>query len=192
MNGLEDLLIDFISEIKSGNIHLYNEYGLQFELAIFLRKQIILQEYKIELERPISHFGIQKNNSITKKEIDIVIYTHDKTSKFAIELKFSNNGQVPLQMYKFCEDIAFLESLVSNGFTKGFTLVLVDRDDFTKQKTKSEGLYNIFRGEMALNGLVICPTGKEKGKELKISGVYKPKWEPLLDNSYYYYLMKIE
>lgn len=186
---MNDILIKFIEKIQLGKIDLYNEFGVQFELAIFLRALPELIEYKIELERPIGHFGIKKTQNIPKKEIDIVIYNENR--RYGIEIKFSNNGQVPIQMFKFCEDICFLEHLKKNGFDDCFSLVIVDRNDFYKKKRNENGIYKFFRNEKEMiTGKIICPTGKDKGKEIEISGQYKPIWSQLI-GKYFGYLIKI-
>ena len=106
---MKEYLNKFIEKIRNKEIDLYNEFGLQFELAIYLRNLNEFNDFKIELERPINHFGIVKNLEIPKKEIDVCIYNNN-VLKTAIEIKVSTNGQVPLQLFKFCEDICFLNN----------------------------------------------------------------------------------
>ena len=77
---IRKLLEEFIKEIQSGNIEIYNEFSLQHELGIYLRKA--LPAYKVEFERNVKFFNI---SNTVKKEIDIVVY--DDNVKFAIELK---------------------------------------------------------------------------------------------------------
>jgi len=96
---MELLLFEFIQKIKDREIDLYNECGIQFELALFLRSIARLKDFKIDLERPIGHFGIKKTVEIPKKEIDLCVYNFHTKEKYGIEIKFSNNGQVPLQMF---------------------------------------------------------------------------------------------
>ena len=181
-------LLMFVEKIKKGEIDLYNEFGLQFELAIYLRGLDRFNGFKIELERPIGFFGIQKTNSIPKKEIDLCAYNPRTKERYRVEIKFSNNGQVPLQMFKFCEDICFLEHLKQNNFKKCYSLVVVGTDGFFQKKVKVDGIYKYFRGDTTIHGTIICPTGIEKGKEIFISGSYKPIWNRLTDTAYYYLL----
>jgi hypothetical protein len=189
---MKEHLNRFIEKIKNREIDLYNEFGLQFELAIYLKSLNEFNGYKIELERPINHFGIIKTTEIPKKEIDICIYNND-ILKTAIEIKVSTNGQVPLQLFKFCEDICFLEQLMNSNFEYAYSLVLVNSDDFYKTKNKKDGIYQYFRGEnkTELNGTIECPTGKEKGKLIKISNTYKIVWTELI-NDFRFYLMEIK
>lgn len=185
---MESLINSFIEEIKKGKIPIYNEFGIQFELAIFLRKNKNLNNFKIELERPIDYFGITKSKDCPKKEMDLVVYNDTSGEKHAIEIKFSKNGQVPVQMFKFCEDICFLEHLGRNGFSSCYSLVIVDRDDFYKKKKKTEGLYSFFRNNQPIEGEIQCSTGPQKDKVLKIEKTYKPLWKELIDGNFYYLL----
>ncbi|MCF7559419.1 hypothetical protein L3X39_02130 [Sabulilitoribacter multivorans] len=189
---MNELLNRFIEKIKKSEIDLYNEFGLQFELALFLRNSIELEDYKIELERPINHFGIKKNICIPKKEIDICVY-RENTLKTAIEIKVSTNGQVPLQLFEFCKDICFLEKLLDGKFESAYSLVVVNSDDFYKSKTKKEGIYAFFRGEnkKQINGIIECPTGKDKGKLISISNSYKIVWADLIKD-FKFYLIEIK
>ncbi len=183
-------LDNFFTKIKLKQIDLYNEFGLQFELALYLRRLSELADFKIELERPISHFSINKSKDIPKKEIDVCVYDTKKNEKYAIEIKFPTNGQTPLQMFEFCKDISFLEKLKNNGFKSCYSLVIVNHDDSYREKKKNDGVYSFFRNGVTINGDVECPTGKNKFEKINIEKQYNPKWEKLFDD-YYYYLLEI-
>ena len=180
----------FIEKLKNQEIELYNEFGLQFELAIYLRNLNRLANWNIDLERPIGHFGVKKSSQIPKKEIDICVYNKVTTEKYAIEIKFSKHGQVPLQMFEFCKDICFLEQLRFKGFTSCYSLVIVDRNDFFEAKREMEGIYEYFRGEKLISGIVVCPTGNKKDSEIYIEKEYKHDFKELTDK-YFYSLVKI-
>lgn len=185
-------LQNFIKQIKEEKIDIYNEFGIQFELALFLRNLQEFKGYKIELERPINHFGIKKSQSIPKKEIDLCIY---KENQFlaAVEIKVSKNGQVPLQLYKFCEDICFLEQLMQGQFESAYALVLVNSDTFYQSKHKNDGIYSYFRGDntRSINGKITCPTGKDRGSSINIANEYKVVWHELVDK-WKFYLLEVE
>ena len=66
---MKEYLNKFIEKIRNREIDLYNEFGLQFELALYLRSLNEFIDFKIELERPINHFGIVKTSEIPKKEM---------------------------------------------------------------------------------------------------------------------------
>jgi len=185
---METELLKFIDKIKTGEIDLYNEFGIQFELALYLRGLSQFYGYKIELERPIRYFGIAKTSDIPKKEIDLCAYNIDTKIKYAVEIKYSNNGQVPLQMFKFCEDICFLEHLKSNGFTECYSLVIVGDESFCKKKIKNNGIYGFFRGDKIIHGSIVCPTGKDMGREINIYQSYKPEWIKITERVYCYLL----
>lgn len=80
-------------------VEIYNEFSLQHELGMFLRKKLD-SKYKVQFERNISYFFDDtqsdlnyktKNQEFIKKEIDICIFDSSKNEKYAIELKFPNN-----------------------------------------------------------------------------------------------------
>lgn len=123
MPNLLNLLNDFATE----NLELYNEFGIQFELTCFLKSRKELGDYKIQLERSISYFGLERNNFL-KKEMNIVVFPPDKQEKHCIELKFPTNGQVPEQMFSACKNIKFLEQLVQEGNCNNSYFTFFTRD----------------------------------------------------------------
>ena len=172
INGIFE---NFVARIKNHEIDIYNEFSLQHEFGIFLRDN--LNDRKIQFERNVSYFDICKTN---KKEIDVSIFLDSKNPEVAIELKFPRNGQYPEQMYKFLEDIMFLEKIVGKGkFKSGYAIIFVDDSNFYDQKRKIDGIYKYFRINNdtiePITGKIQKPTGK-KCKNVLINGNYQINW----------------
>ncbi|WP_108671801.1 hypothetical protein [Peribacillus acanthi] len=51
---LQAQLVEFMNQVSNDGIEIYNEFSIQFELAIFLRANLP-KEYKIQLERNINY-----------------------------------------------------------------------------------------------------------------------------------------
>lgn len=186
---LEEIIQLFFNNILSYETDIYNEFSLQHELGIFLREN--LRDYKIQFERNISFFHPKLEDSFIKKEIDIVIYKTDFTEKYAIELKFPQNGQYPETMFSFVKDIKFMEQVKKQlGFTNTFVATLVTDKNFYDGGIPGE-IYSFFRGSNTkiLNGNICKPTGK-KDELINIEGFYKITWKK--NNSiFHYYTLKI-
>ena len=181
MIDLKICIEEFLDYVLEQNIKLYNEFSLQHELGIFLRNK--LPDYKVQFERNISYFGIYTGT--IKKEIDIAVFSEDKTEKYAIELKYPRNGQYPEQMYAFTKDILFMEELKALGFTSTAAVTLVDDKPFYNGENKS-GIYQYYRGEQPIHGTVYRPTGSTKGIEnIDIVGQYNIQWQPIGKRMYY-------
>lgn len=166
---------DFVRDVGSGAIEVYNEFSLQHELGLFLRNH--LDGCKVEFERNVSHFGLAKSD-FAKKEIDIAITSAGSGERLcAIELKYPHNGQVPETMFSFCRDIAFLEQLVRAGFQSAYFLALADHPQF--YSGNSSGIYGHFRGGVPITGTITKPTGS-KDKQLHVSGSYAATWSAVL------------
>lgn len=187
---LEKLIIDFLYLQKNENFeNIYNEFSLQHELGIFLRKRLS-NIYKVEFERNASFFlGKENSKKLIKKEIDIVIYDREKNKKIAVELKHPLNGQYPEQMFSFIKDIKFLEELIENGFTKCISLVLVKNKLFYEGDIKN-GIYSYFRGNQIISNSIDKPTGKLK-RTLTLTGKYKINWYSLT-KEYKYYILELD
>lgn len=180
--NLKEIIKDFIEEISQGNIEIYNEFSIQFELAIFLRNVLSLN-FKIQLERNIDYFQLGKNQYL-KKEMDIVIFDEYFHEKHCIEIKYPTNGQYPEQMFKICEDVAFIEQLVESGFKKSFSLVFAQDRPFYMKKGGAE-IYEMFRCRREIGGIITKPTGK-KDKIIKIQDDYKIHWKPVYKDLKYF------
>lgn len=131
----KQLIQSFFKYVKENNIEIYNEFALQFKLGLFLRTKKEFEGYKIQFERNVKYFCDEQT---IKHEIDIVIF--NDIERYAIELKFPNNGQYPEQMYSFIKDIVFMEQLATFGFTETYLLTLV-KDNLYCNGTKTSRIY---------------------------------------------------
>ena len=199
---LEILIKEFMRKIANGEIEVYNEASLQFELGIFLRDCEKLKGYKIQFERNKSYFEISNEHEKDKHEIDISIFSEKDSKKTliaAIELKHPRNRQYPESMFSFVKDISFIEQLNENGFFSTYCLTLVNDENFYLGDTPEDKIYKYFRGteqagiiqgREAVTGVIRKPTGDEEKKyNIEINGSYTIRWEPC--GSMKYYLLKI-
>lgn len=178
----EHILDDFISQITKGKIEIYNEASVQYELAIFLRE--IIPNYKIQLERNVTYFKQEKKNFV-KKEIDIVLFNHTQTKKFAIEIKFPINGEYPIQMFHFCQDVKFLEQLKESGFTDNFFLAITTQSNFWSDQGREGTIYEKFRKEKELYGEIKNQIG-DSIEKVTLNGRYKINWLTINDTMRYF------
>ena len=201
MKPLKEIIEDFWSYLKENNLEIYNEFSLQFELGIFLREELSKEGYKVQFERNVTFFDIQKSET-TKHEIDIVIFNGDSpkncTEKYAIELKYPRNGQYPEQMYKFVEDIVFMEELKARGF-KTYVMTVVDDSKFYDGNFENNNaIYKFFRCSQnnEISGEIKKPTGKGKDKVfLKTNSKYNIEWKDVNSDGgtpLKYYLLEIK
>jgi len=168
----------FFDALKSGNVEIYNEFSLQHEFGIYLRSVASQDSYKVQFERPTDFFGIPSDQML-KKEIDIAIFSQDRTHKAAVELKFPRNGQYPEQMFKACKDVAFLEQLVERGFDGGLFVMAAD-DRLFYEGSDAGGVYSHFRSGKPICGLIRKPTGT-KDESFPIRGSYILTWHKVPD-----------
>ena len=108
---LEKLIHKFVEDAKKKKIHLYNEAGLQFELAFYLKEKLEKKNYKIQLERNIGDVTNVDSTKFIKKEMDIFIQNKETEEKYCIELKLPNKGAYPRRMSQAFKDVKFLEEL---------------------------------------------------------------------------------
>ncbi|WP_426433866.1 hypothetical protein [Bradyrhizobium genosp. P] len=181
MIDLQSLCSKFAASVKRGDVEIYNEFSLQHELGIFLRTEIAGN--KVQFERNVSFFFRSDGQPFTKREIDIVVYSPNKSDLLAaIELKYPRNGQYPEQMFSFCKDIAFCEELRRSGFQFAATVIFADDPLF--YKGPSAGIYGYFRGQRSLTGAIKKPTGKQR-EEVTLAGKYVVHWKPVTGSLMY-------
>ncbi len=172
---------DFFSGVAKGDVEIYNEFSLQHEFGSYLRSTLG-PTLKTQFERPVSFFGLTRS-AFVKKEIDVSVFTPDRSRKFAFELKYPRNGQYPEQMFKACQDICFVEQLCHSGFITGFFVMVADDPLFYEGKTVT-GLYQHFRGTVPVHGVIQKPTGK-KDDTVEVKGNYRIIWNTVNANLKY-------
>lgn len=155
-----------------------SEFTLQFRICRFL--QSLDSNLVIELESNINRYGLEK---FIKKEIDID-YNNDYIHS-CIELKYiRDKGSYNIGMFRFYEDIKFVEELIESGkFQNGYCLLFTSRKELyttpkRKFNPKNKGnlkLYKSFRENKQLEGTVSIKTGK-LDKSISIKGKYKLNW----------------
>lgn len=178
---MRQIIEEFAVEVAKGKIEIYNEFSLQHEFGIHLRSK--LPNMKIQFERPVSFFISRTNLNFIKKEIDISVFSQDKSNKeAAFELKFPRNGQYPEQMFSFCKDICFIEQLKQAGFKTTYFIVFAD--DRLFYEGSSESIYAFFRGKKELHGTIQKPTGK-KDESVTINGTYTIVWQAVTQGMKY-------
>ena len=180
MNLTITTIDQFATEIASGNVEIYNEFSLQHELGIFLRNRSP-KFCKVQFERNVSYFRMDETVTL-KREIDISVFFNPQNPIAALELKYPRNGQYPEQMFSFCKDIAFLESLVASGFQRAIFVVFADDKLF--YQGQGGGVYEFFRLGRELHGAITKPTGK-KNVKVEIRGTYKIHWKPVIESLRY-------
>jgi len=168
----ETYVDDFFALVARGVVEIYNEFSLQHELGIHFRT-LLAPHHRVQFERPVGFFSLTPAPGI-KKEIDIAVFSTDRTDRVAIELKFPRNGQYPEQMFSACQDIAFLEELVRSGFSAGLFVMAAD-DPLFYGGPGRDGIYAHFRAERAIHGVISKPTGA-KDRSVTIAGTYKVSW----------------
>lgn len=162
----------FFEEVASGQIEIYNEFSLQFELGAFFRDQP-MGRYKVQFERPVDAFGFARLGFV-KKEIDLVLSTLNGDSRIAIEVKFPRQGQYPEQMFSFCKDLRFMEQVVAAGFSSAYLVAVAD--DRLFYEGDGVGIYSHFRGGAPLGGVIQKPTGSRQ-ESVELSGQYNVAWK---------------
>lgn len=164
----------FFHAVAAGTVAIYNEFSLQHELGLTLRNAVLSPDgrFRVEFERPVGFFGL-KAPAFGKKEIDISIVSVDGSERVAIELKFPRRGQHPEQMFKFCQDIAFVEQIVQAGFSDGYFIAAVD--DRLFYSGSAVGIYGHFRGGVPIHGVIQKPTGK-RDETVSVCGSYTIVW----------------
>lgn len=150
--NLNNYIKEFFDYITENSIEIYNEFALQFELAIYLRQKCN-SKYKVQLERNISILKDAKENfniiEWAKKEIDIIIYKEIKDLKdvSVIELKaIVNQAHArPVTIFNWIEDIKLLEQLRDYGLKECYSIFLTDHRGFTSFKKDCGNLLSDFR-----------------------------------------------
>jgi hypothetical protein len=139
-----DRINSFFEAIVETPIELYSEFGLQHELAFYLRSNY--QDLIIRLEYPTPRI-FNPFPQLIKKEIDVFITT-DKGKRYVIELKMPKEDcGVPNEMYNAIKDVKFLEQLRQNDIDGCYSVLMTKRQAFWQAPRANAGIYQFFNGQ---------------------------------------------
>jgi hypothetical protein len=179
----ENIKSELEEMLKSINFDEYFiEATFQFKLLMALGKKYC--EDDIFPERSITYYDLDPSD-YEKKEIDIV-YKRKENENIAIELKMPMNGQYPEQMFKFVQDIKFLEELKTTKIFSECFLITVTNDKGFWEGNEIGGIYSYFRNSKVLTGAIYKPTGQNRDLYYEIKNKYKIEWENIKDRFKYF------
>jgi hypothetical protein len=188
--NLLPIIEQFTEQIASGQIEIYNEVSAQCELAILLRQRLGTS-CKIQLERDISYFNLENKDgeSFEKTEMDIAVFDPEMKEKHCIELKYPLYGRVPVQMFRACKDIKFLEQLVLSGFDKSYFVMFAEDNAFYSDEGDS-GICKSFRKDKLIGNMIVGTSRDVNFKKLFFKGKYPIKWKSIV-NSLKYFVVEV-
>jgi hypothetical protein len=184
---MTDFIVEFRKYCIERNWSFDNhtsEFTFQFRVCRFLEAKNKARD--IELESNIQRYNFPK---LIKKEIDID-FINIKGEKIAMELKFVRDmGSFNIGMFKFCEDVKFLEQLVECGFNLGFAIIFTTIEKIYTRSIKelkpknpeNTNLYRGFRENFQISGSLSIKTGN-LNQSIILKGKYDLNWEDFLGN----------
>jgi len=183
-------LVDKFFREEAPKIVLYNEAGLQHELAIYLRKSVC----DVRLEYPITSLDPMVDVKPIKKEIDIFVI--NKKEKVLIELKFPRTkAGMPLEIYRAVEDVRFGEEAIEHGKVNAFISVfMTDHRSITIGKNPNH-LYRYFNHINKIKSInndnVALPKFMKGIRDIILKKDYIIEWKWLDNNGekYKYYIV---
>lgn len=189
-----DKINQFFESITVSPIELYSEFGLQHELAIFLRSNF--EDLTVRLEYPTSRI-FNPLPELVKKEIDLYV-TNRQGEKFIIEIKMpKNDSGIPNQMYEAVRDIKFLEQMKNNHINGCFAILMTSHSSFWQAPQANAGIYQFFNGEQInIQSLwqTNMPNFLHKKGEVRLHRNYSATWNNYLDVhniNWKYYVLKL-
>lgn len=188
-----DRINNFFREIQLNQIELYSEFGLQHELAIFLRNNF--NDLTIKLEYPTTRI-FRPTPDFIKKEIDIYITTQ-AGQRYVVELKMpKDNGGIPEAMYHAIEDVKFLEQLRQANIDGCYSILATSCNAFWDAPRAKAGIYHYFNDQVAIQSIEIdqLPTFLQKEENIQLANIYQANWQNYIDSTntnYKYYILEI-
>jgi len=191
---VKELIDQFFENHNSNGFEIYNEAGLQHELAIYLRNS--LPDCIVRLEYPITRI-YRPLRPFRKKEMDIYIIDHTG-NKYLIELKVPReNCGAPKEMFHAIEDVKFAEELRSNGFSNCYCVLITERSSFWMAPQADSGIYFRFNGEeVSISSIenTDLPDFLLKKGSILLSQTYNSPWKIFYDAHnlpWKYYIIEI-
>lgn len=184
----------FFTVIQQTPIELYSEFGLQHELAIFLRSNY--PDLTVRLEYPTPRI-FNPLPQFVKKEIDIYVTTLNG-QKFVIELKMPKvNCGTPNEMYRAIQDVKFLEQLRQNNIDGCYAILFTERQAFWQAPQANAGIYQFFNGnQVNIQSVDVghLPNFLQRKGPIGLNNVYQGIWINYTDinnTNWKYYVLDI-
>ena len=201
---VEEKVKDFfagLGKTETRSLKLYNEAGLQYQLALYLGKEL-KEEAEILLEYPVTKLEPKATNfNFIKKEIDIFInHKGENPERVVIELKFPrSNAGFPGQIYAAAKDVKFGEQIIDQGKADRFiTIFITDHKSVGNKNTNH--IYELFNSNPPSIKTIKIGDNYPKFMRDHKEGRYKPiefkkefsfKWKDLShnDEAFQYYII---
>ena len=178
------------------DFYFYNEAALKMELCIFLQSVLCSSGYKVQVERDISLFGI--NKGVYSHKIDIIIFKPGYQTQnalysecYALEVKLplKSTGELPIRMYDSIVDVKLMEDfkckVLSSGkcaVVKTFVLTLTDNDNFynNTSSTNTQVAKIAYYFQKGIQGTILKPYKKRSNgnrpMKVTVTGQYNVNW----------------
>ena len=190
--NFSSIIKSFFEDAKSNNLEIYNEFSLQFELSFYLR-EVLGEEYKIQLERNISFLNLK--GDFIKKEIDILIFKDNYNLKEVtiIELKAIIDQKIarPITVFNWITDLKFLEQLKSAGIEKCYSLFVTNNELLLSKPTKSKTklpLLPDFRNKRVQGSYSTHSKAQKANKTVCLNSEYIFTWQGFVNGQKYFLL----
>lgn len=189
-----DKINNFFLAIKEHPIELYSEFGLQHELALFLRTNY--SDLSVKLEYPVTKL-FNPMRKFVKREMDIFVETQDG-KRFTVELKMPKDDcGAPIAMYQAIRDVKFLEQLREINFNGCYSILITERQAFWQAPRAKAGIYHFFNGDqvnITTVELDHLPNFLHRKGPITLVRNYQGQWQDLTDsndNKWKYYVLDI-
>lgn len=189
-----NMIQNFFNVISQNPIELYSEFGLQHELAIFLRSNY--PELNVRLEYPTTRI-FNPSPQFIKKEIDIYI-TNQIGQRYVIELKMpKEDSGAPNAMYGAVEDVKFLEQLRQSNMDGCYAILMTQKQAFWQAPQANAGIYQLFNGqEVNIQSIDLghLPKFLHKNGSIILDNNYRGIWNNYVDvhNAHWkYYVLDV-
>ena len=189
-----DRINNFFTTIQQTQIELYSEFGLQHELAIFLRNSY--RDLTVKLEYPTTKI-FNPLPQFIKKEIDIYLTTQ-AGQQYVIELKMPKHDcGTPNEMYRAIEDVKFLEQLRQNNIDGCYAILITERQAFWQAAQANAGIYQLFNGQQVnIQSVDIghLPKFLHRKGSITLNQDYQGNWTNYVDlnnTNWKYYVLEV-
>ncbi|MFY7741536.1 MAG: hypothetical protein ACOVQR_02735 [Flavobacterium sp.] len=183
----------FFNHINANPIELYSEFGLQHEMALFIR--MTYPNYRVRLEYHVRRINPNLIN-LVKWELDLFVTEPDgNTSVVEFKMPKSDSG-APAEMYSAIKDVKFLEQL-ENVVDNRYAVLVTNNVAFWNAPRATSDIYHFFNGdEVNISSLLHqhTPAFLRDKPELILNNTHNAQWQELNDiegGFWKYYVLRV-
>lgn len=174
---VKKLIYEFLDLVKPGEVSIYNEASLQFELGWYLKENC--GGAKIQVERGVTYFGFDKT-AFVKRDMDLIIFFEGFITVIELKAPIEQSVARPVTVFNWIKDLRFLEQLKAENIN-GYSIFITDNLGYLNDNGKAGNLLTDIRSRTLKGEYHSHKKPSDEDEIISLDFEYKLDWQEMSD-----------